>query len=65
MMPMGINSTHFVSYHDIKVYDIDLIDDAWGFNSTFHDVIGLLGSSEINPGQDLTDKLIRRIREHR
>jgi hypothetical protein len=64
MLPMGSNFTHFISYHDIRIDDIDLIDDAWGFSSSFRDVINLLGDLNIVAGQDLTDKLIRRIREH-
>ena len=64
MMPMGLNSTHFISYHDINVKDIDLIEDAWGLNAQFCDVIDLLGSVKAVPEKDLTEKLIDKIRKH-
>ena len=63
-MPMGLNFTRFISYHDIRVNNIDLIEDAWGFYARFSDVIDQLGSLDLIPGLDLTDKLIRKIREH-
>ena len=59
---MGINSTPFISYHEIDVENIDLIDDAWGFNSEFHDVLTLLRMFRIEPGERLTNKLIDKIR---
>jgi len=64
MMPMGLNSTRFVSYHDIKVKDTDLIEDAWGLNSQFSDVIDLLRYIIPIPEKDLTEKLIDKIRKH-
>lgn len=59
---MGINSTHFISYHEINVDDTDLIDDAWGFNNDFYDVILLLRMFRIEPGEHLTKNLIDKIR---
>ena len=64
MTPMGLNSTHFISYHDIKVEDADLIEDAWGLNPSFCDVIDLLRHVKADPGEDLTDRLIDKIRKH-
>ena len=64
MVPMGLNSTRFVSYHDIKVKDTDLIEDAWGLNSQFSDVIDLLRCVKAVPERDLTEKLIDKIRKH-
>ena len=61
--PMGINSTPFISYHEIDVENIDLIDDAWGFNSEFHDVLTLLRMFRIEPDERVTNKLIDKIRE--
>ena len=63
MKPMGLNSTHFFSYQEIKVEDIDLIEDAWGFNSEFIDVIALLGHINAVPGKGLTETLIEKIRK--
>jgi hypothetical protein len=64
MVPMALSSTHFISYHDLRINETDLLADAWGFNTDFHDVIDILGSADIKAGQELTDKLIRKIREH-
>ena len=60
--PMGLNSTHFISYHEINVENIDIIEDAWDLNKDFHDVITLLGMFRIEPGERLINKLIGRIR---
>lgn len=64
MRPMGLNSTQFLSYHDIDVKDADLFEDAWGINSQFCDVIDLLCYVKAVPERDLTDKLIDKIRKH-
>jgi hypothetical protein len=61
---MGLTSTHFISYHDIKVEDVDLIEDAWGLRTPFSDVIELMDHLKIVPEEKLTQKLIRKIREH-
>jgi hypothetical protein len=63
MKPMGLNSTLFISYHDIKVNEIDLFEDAWGLNSEFSDVIDLLRQLEATPGRCLTKRLIGKIRK--
>jgi hypothetical protein len=63
MKPMGLNSTPFISYHNIKVEEIDLYEDAWGFNSEFSDVIDLLRQLEATPGRRLTKRLIGKIRK--
>jgi hypothetical protein len=63
MKPMGLNSTQFISYRDIKVKEIDLIEDAWGLNSEFWDVISVLGHLKVIPGKSLTRNLIRKIRK--
>jgi hypothetical protein len=65
MMPMGINSTHFISYHDIKVENTDLIEDAWGINAQFCDVIDFLRYVKVIPEKIVTEKLIDKIRKHR
>jgi hypothetical protein len=64
MMPMGLNSTHFISYHDIKIEDTDLIEDAWGINVQFCDVIDLLRYVKVLPEKIVTEKLIDKIRKH-
>jgi len=63
MKPMGLTSTPFISYHNIKVKDVDLFEDAWGFNSEFCDVIDLLRQIKAAPGRRLTKRLIEKIRK--
>jgi hypothetical protein len=63
MKPMGLNSTPFLSYRDIKVEKTDLIEDAWGLNYEFCDVIDLLGLLEVAPGRRLTRNVINKIRK--
>jgi hypothetical protein len=64
MMPMGLNFTRFISYHEIKVQDIDLIEDAWALNTGFCDVIDLLRYVKTVPDEELTEKLLEKIRKH-
>ena len=59
---MDINSTHFISYHEINVENIDIIEDTWNLNKDFHDVIALLRTVRIEPRPGLTKKLIYKIR---
>jgi hypothetical protein len=61
-LPMDNNSTHYVSFQDINVDEIDLYEDAWGLNSGFIDVIELLGEINVVPGDRLTNGLIEMIR---
>jgi hypothetical protein len=63
MKPMVLISTQFITLKEIKVEEIDLIEDAWGLNSEFNDVIELL--REINPVPErcLTTTLINKIRK--
>jgi hypothetical protein len=63
MKPMGLNSTPFISYHEIDVDEIDLIEDAWGFNSEFYEVIELLGQMKVVPPGCLTKSLIEKVRK--
>ena len=62
--PMGLTSTPFISYRDIKVKDLDLLEDAWGISSEFSDVIMLLDQIKPVPGRRLTKRLIDKIRKH-
>ncbi len=62
MKPMGLSSTPFITYTDIKVENIDLYEDAWGLNYDFCDVIDLLRQIKIVPESRLTKTLIEKIR---
>jgi hypothetical protein len=64
MMPMGFISTQLISYREINVKDLDLIEDAWGLNARFNDVISVLRQLDTIPENNLTDKLIDKIRKH-
>lgn len=59
---MGLFSTQFISYDDIRVEEIELIEDAWGMKSEFYDVFALLGQVKTGPDPQLTGKLIGKIR---
>jgi hypothetical protein len=63
MKPMGLISTPFITYRDIKIKDIDLIEDAMAINTEFHDVIALLRSIKVVPGRSLTTSLIKKYQE--
>lgn len=60
---MGLTSTPFLSYHEIQVENIDIYDDAYGFNREFGDVINLLEQVKPVPGKRLTGRLIERVRQ--
>jgi len=60
---MGLNSTQFLSYHDIRTESIDLFEDAFAINTEFNDVIALLGKVKAVPGRRLTKALIEKVRK--
>jgi len=63
MKPMGLNSTPFLSYHNIKTDKIDLFEDAWGFYPQFSVVIDFLKQVKPVPGKQMTRRLIEKIRK--
>ena len=62
---MGLISTPFISYHEINVKETDLLEDAWGLNSVYSDVIQFLGEYEPEPDKQLISQLIDLISEHK
>ena len=60
---MALNSTPFLSYHEIRVDKIDIYDDAYGFYQEFNDVMNLLEQVKPVPGKKLTKRLIERVRQ--
>jgi hypothetical protein len=60
---MGLTSTPIISYHDVQVEEIDIYDDAWGFHQEFGDVFRLLDQVNPEPGEQLTKRLIERVRQ--
>ncbi|MBK9389939.1 MAG: hypothetical protein IPN68_07015 [Bacteroidetes bacterium] len=61
---MGLTSTQNVTYREINVKDADLIEDAFGFNYDFNDVVGLLRKVRFEPGEALTKRLIDKIENY-
>jgi hypothetical protein len=61
--PMGSTSTPFISYHEIDVKETDLLEDAWGLNSGFSDVIEFLGEFNFEPGDELISRVIELLSE--
>jgi len=64
MKPMGITSTHFLSFNEIRTEGIDLYEDAFGLYQQFDDVTGYLRQIKPVPGKRLIRRLIARIRKH-
>lgn len=60
---MALNSTPFLSFHEIQVDNIDIYDDAWGFYQEFSDVMKLLDKVKPVPTKRLTKRLIERVRQ--
>jgi hypothetical protein len=58
---MDLTSTPFITYHEINVEETDLLDDAWGFNTEFGDVISQLGEIDTSPGDRMAGQLIEMI----
>jgi hypothetical protein len=63
--PMGLISTPFISYHEINVKDTDLLEDAWGLDSAYSDVIQFLGGYKPEPEDLLISRLVDLISEHK
>ncbi|HNW56356.1 MAG TPA: hypothetical protein PLR88_06125 [Bacteroidales bacterium] len=60
---MGLTSTHFVTYRDINVKNLDLFEEAWGINNDFHDVTNILRQIKVTPSGRLTKKMIEKVRK--
>jgi hypothetical protein len=63
MKPMGLTSTRFLSYYDIRIDRIDLFEDAFGFYPEFSDMIDILLQVKVVPEERLTRSLINKIRK--
>jgi hypothetical protein len=61
--PMDLNSTPFIKYHEIDTKNKDLIEDAWGLNSDFCDVVRLLEEYRPLPDKHLISSLIEHFRQ--
>lgn len=63
MKPMDLISTPLITFSEIEVENIDLIEDAWGLNSEFYDVIDMLHMVKAVPGRCLTRNLMKKLRK--
>ena len=61
---MGLTSTPFLSYREIKTDKIDLFEDAFGIYAQFSDVIGILNQVNPAPRKRLICRLIEKIRKN-
>ncbi|MBI5008179.1 MAG: hypothetical protein HZB98_00660 [Bacteroidia bacterium] len=59
---MGLTSTQNVTYREINVKDADLIEDAFGFNCDFNDVVAFIRKVRFEPGEAITKRLIDNIK---
>lgn len=62
--PMSLNSTHFISYRNIDVDELDLFEDAMGLNGEFRDVFEQLDKLNVEPGARLIKELMEKVRNH-
>jgi hypothetical protein len=62
MEPMEKNSTRFIKYHEILVNKTDLVDDAMGFTTEFHDVYKILDQIDFCIDKHLNYRLMKCIR---
>jgi hypothetical protein len=63
--PMEIISTPYISYDEIDIKGTDLLEDAWGMNSTYGAVIRFLGEYKPEPGAQLISSLIETVRNNK
>lgn len=63
-MPMGLTSTHFLSYHDVNVRNEELIEDAFRLNCDFSDVKAFLREVSFDREDLVCEKLILKLRKH-
>lgn len=61
---MSLNSTHFISYRNIDVDELDLFEDAMGLNGEFRDVFEQLDKLNVEPGARLIKELMEKVRNH-
>lgn len=60
---MGLNSTPFLSYPDIRTDNIDPFEDAFGLRQQYGDVMRLLDMVKPVTGSQLTRRLKEKIKK--
>ena len=63
MTTIKLNFAPFISYHKIKVNNIDLFEDAWGIKSEYDEVIAFLNLINGSSRKLFTKKLFEKIRK--
>jgi hypothetical protein len=61
MKPVIEAFVSFLSYDDLDVSDIDVYDDAWGFNHQFGDVFRKLSLANPEPSESVVGRLLAKI----
>lgn len=62
---MGLISTPFLTYREIKTADSDLIEDAFALRTEFSEVYEFLGSIDCRPRDAMVEQLVKRISERK
>jgi hypothetical protein len=63
MATIRLNFAPFISYHKIKVNDIDLFEDAWGLKPEYDEVIALLRQINGSSRRLFIKRLFEKIRK--
>jgi len=53
----------FLSFEELNVDDIDIYDDAWGFNCQFPDIVKILNLVEPVPPPSVISRLMEKIED--
>jgi hypothetical protein len=61
---MDYNSTHLLSFAEIRVNEIDIYEDAFGLYPEINDVTELSPDNGLEPDPGLVNRLIERIRKN-
>jgi len=63
MAAIKLSFAPFISYHKIKVHDIDLFEDAWGLKPEYDEVIAFLRQINGSSRRMFIKRLFEKIRE--
>lgn len=61
MKPVIETFLPFLSYQELSVSEIDVYDDAWGFNSQFSEVFRKLSLASPEPSESVLESLLGKI----
>ena len=58
MLPMNRTFTHFISFKDLTLQDIDLVEDAYGYTYAFNTVFSSLPNIDFRVSDQCIDNLL-------